>query len=719
MRRDVVLAALLAVCPGVLAPPPARADDTGKRPRTLVPVQRSLEAARASNNTFRQPEELAYGGFHVLSVRKVRTFLPGAANGNPQEVEMLTYNGRLVGPTIRVRRGTVVNILVKNELPGKDADHPDGDIPYGFCTTNLHTHGLHVSPEDPSDNVFRSIPPGGQHRFTFHIRHDHPAGTFWYHAHRHGSVAYQLTNGMAGALIVDGDADDNLHDLEDLPEIAAARERVFVLQQFLYRINPADGVGRVDARDIYGDQPTGVVLPPGCETPAVAGVATSCWAINGVVMPSYEIAPGEVQRWRFIHAGREEKVELVWRDAQGNDTDAFKFNEIAVDGLATGMLTEKTLIHLDPGNRSDVLVKAPERPGVYLLMSNEMTAAQSLRRTAQPKRYLARVVVRGLRRNMPLPRNDQLAPCKPFPSVTDAELSNPGKPRVVVFDSNDDTHTFTVNGVSFSKQKQPVQLKLNTAEEWVIRSNRNDHLFHIHVNPFELILERNPDGSVKRSEWRDTIIVGEGQEVRMRTRYRDFKGLSVLHCHILDHEDQGMMQKIEFVGERSAASGGGTRAGPEGTGLPARPFRLSDAAGGIRQLSDLRGHPVILVFFRGMACSHCTQQLRELLQGIRTSGAGDVKAVAVSSERIAEPARALGTLGASGQPEFCLLVDEEHRVFRDYGCYDGGPQHGLFLIDGAGVIRLRYTGETPFAQTREVLDQIRGIVGPDKKALRR
>src|SRR5262249_55903219 len=139
-----------------------------------------------------------------------RLALPGAArDGGPDDVEMITYNGRLVGPTIRVQRGTTVKINLKNELPADDAppvtvDPDQEDQPHDLHTTNLHTHGLHVSPRGDSDNVFREIPPGASFQYSFTIPADHPAGTFWYHPHKHGSVAYQLANGLAGALIVEG-----------------------------------------------------------------------------------------------------------------------------------------------------------------------------------------------------------------------------------------------------------------------------------------------------------------------------------------------------------------------------------------------------------------------------------------------------------------------------------------------------------------------------------
>ncbi|HYO56210.1 multicopper oxidase domain-containing protein, partial [Archangium sp.] len=169
-----------------------------------------------------------------------------------------TYNGQLVGPTLRARPGDTLSILLVNQLP-EDPSAPAGahgahgapvayaptqgdqdiNIPHGFNVTNLHTHGLHVSPDYPSrckgkgkeskcdavsDNVLIEIPPGQTQKYEIEIPRDHPPGTHWYHAHKHGSVAMQLASGMAGALIIEG-------GLDEVPEIKKAQEQILLFQQ--------------------------------------------------------------------------------------------------------------------------------------------------------------------------------------------------------------------------------------------------------------------------------------------------------------------------------------------------------------------------------------------------------------------------------------------------------------------------------------------------------
>src|SRR5262249_311046 len=125
-------------------------------------------------------------------------------------VTLRTYNGALVGPTLRVKPGEVLNILLNNALPREAPDQRGAQVkeegdnafietrPHSFNTTNLHTHGLHVSPVGNSDNVLLAIPPQTQLPYEIKVPANHPAGTYWYHAHAHGSTAIQVGSGMAG-----------------------------------------------------------------------------------------------------------------------------------------------------------------------------------------------------------------------------------------------------------------------------------------------------------------------------------------------------------------------------------------------------------------------------------------------------------------------------------------------------------------------------------------
>src|ERR1044071_2488219 len=144
------------------------------------------------------------------------------------KVHLRSYNGALVGPTIRARAGDTLNIHLVNRLPANPPTLNNlevqaaelareltrgvpppltTDIPHNFNTTNLHTHGLHVSPAGDSDNFLIAISPGEEFFYEIKIPPDPPPGTFWYHPHVHGSTALQVSSGMEGALIIEGDID--------------------------------------------------------------------------------------------------------------------------------------------------------------------------------------------------------------------------------------------------------------------------------------------------------------------------------------------------------------------------------------------------------------------------------------------------------------------------------------------------------------------------------
>jgi FtsP/CotA-like multicopper oxidase with cupredoxin domain len=133
--------------------------------------------------------------------------------------------------------------------------------------TNLHTHGLQVSPSGSADNVFVRLDPLEDHQYAYDIPFDHPAGLHWYHPHHHGSTTHQAWSGLAGPIVVEG-------DIDHVPEIAGMRERTIVLSML-----------RLDGN---GENPTAVVLPTGGDDPftTVPAVPTRMVAtLNGQLRP--------------------------------------------------------------------------------------------------------------------------------------------------------------------------------------------------------------------------------------------------------------------------------------------------------------------------------------------------------------------------------------------------------------------------------------------------
>lgn len=690
-----------------------------------------------------------------LSLTKGRFGFPSASQIDPTvpaQYDLLCYGSAPVGPTIRVKRGQKLKIVLQNSLQGAVDPGPDPldganpwEVPHGMCSTNLHTHGLHVSPAGIADNVYLHIEPGNKFAYEYQIPANHPSGTFWYHPHKHGSTAYQLANGVAGAIIVEGNPGDAIKDLEDIPEVAAAKEQILVLQYMTYgTYNDAAGktIGYVDPARIYNVNPRGNLFTCDCIAPVGTinpGAGSSVVAVNGQLLPRFDAVPGEVQRWRIIDAGWDLQRFLGWFQADGvTPAPEIGTYQIALDGIATGGLGQVQQVAIAPGQRSDLLLKMPSLPAktqkTYYLM--RLDYENAVGGVGVPARVaVAKLVVGGTAKNMALPGAAALAACAPFKAVANNELVAPTIPNGELVFAGDDPAAppslvgaqYTINGLTFHQQ-QPVRLQVGTAQQWKITSqplpNNNPtfggHPFHIHVNAFQVTSYTSPAGvTTPMNVWRDTLWVPVGASYTIRSRFQDFAGLSVLHCHVLDHEDQGMMMPIRFAlpGQASNANAD-PAASLVRADFPAPEVKLADVNGQALDLARFRGRPVVLVFFKGVRCAPCVEDLRALVREARERGGDDMEIVAISDRRITDVPKALEYLDISESDRFHLVVDEQHAVFDDFGCGSGeDARHGLFVIDDEGTVRSRYIGQTPYGDSQEVLDWVRLIAAlPRAKA---
>ena len=400
-----------------------------------------------------------------------------------REVISMTYNGQAPGPTLRLRPGETLGVAITNQL-----DQP----------TNFHTHGLHVSPAGTSDNVFVHIMPGESFQFEIAIPDDGISGlsmpgSFWYHPHLHGYTDPQVDGGMAGASIVEG-------GLDDLPELRDVPDKVLVLQSTQYAL---DGT-MIEAPDF-----------------AIVDIY-----VNGQSVPQMTIAPGETQRWRIMNASSYTFMNLA--------LEGHTLHQIASDGNALNAPWSRDAILISPGERVDVLVQGGG-PGTYAFRS----LAWGTDFQVQPEMPIATLVSAG-EAVKPLALPERLLPFQDLRELpvdrtrelTFSEVMHPFRPLI-------DGHAFDINRVD-----QTVQL--GATEEWRILNTSPDwHPFHIHVNDYQVI-SINGEPYEARS-WEDTTAVPAYGEIVMRTRFLDFPGKFVYHCHILNHEDQGMMGVVEVV----------------------------------------------------------------------------------------------------------------------------------------------------------------------------
>jgi FtsP/CotA-like multicopper oxidase with cupredoxin domain len=229
---------------------------------------------------------------------------------------------------------------------------------------------------------------------------------------------------------------------------------------------------------------------------------------------------------------------------------------------------EGATIELQPGYRSDLLVQANRTPGTYRLLNSPAPITRALDALVQPSEdVIALVRVEGDPIDMALPTDAEMAPLAPFPGV-DLRKSATGVQEVAFKLGQDPEGTrnyFQVNYQSFD-DTQSRKVVLNTTDEWSLTTVGDPpgvpnpipplpHVFHIHVNPFEMV-RKNPTGA-DELVWKDTVLVPTGlapdgqtpisAHVSVWTRYTDYIGAFVMHCHILDHEDLGMMQVVEVL----------------------------------------------------------------------------------------------------------------------------------------------------------------------------
>lgn len=434
-------------------------------------------------------------------------------------LHMRTYEGSIPGPTLRVKPVDVLRIKLVNDLPpNRDPILIDHALPHRFNTTNFHSHGLHVSPSGIADNVMRAMEPGHSYDVEIAIPPDHVAGTNWYHPHAHGSAAIQLASGAVGALIIEG-------DFADVPEIAGAQERLLVLTAALF-----DSLGTLED--------FGTLFPQ---------TSARFLVVNGVREPTIWMRPGEVQRWRLLHAG--------WQDDVFLGLEGHVMHKIARDGIPLARMgagaphrSEKRDDHpngmlMAPGQRIDILVQAGA-PGSYALRALPFDQGY-----ASPVGPVAHLVVEG----DPLPMNLPAAlPPSPQTTIRDEEITGQ---RVLTLSATMDTtgewqkYRGMIDGRTFDHDRVDQRVRLGAVEEWTVVNDdpMDDHVFHIHVN--DMMLTKINGEPVAEPVWQDTVIVPRSGSITFRSRFVDYTGKFMLHCHMMNHEELGMMQVVEVFAD--------------------------------------------------------------------------------------------------------------------------------------------------------------------------
>lgn len=424
----------------------------------------------------------------------------------------VTYNGTFPGPTLVVRPGDMIDIRFTNKIVFAEADHEDnyGRPPRKTNEANLHYHGMHLSPVGTADNMLVTVQPNESYRYLFEIPHDHPAGLYWYHEHIHGLVTSHVSRGAAGMIYVSNAYTDQVAGL-------GIRTRLMALQQAYF----AD-----DESTLISDD--GERLDP--------ELALSL--INGQLMPEIQMRPGEPQVWSLLNASSSAFYVLRLED--------HTFDVIAEDGVplrSPGRTNQETLM-LPSGKRLEVVVTATTNRGRYELSFDEYNQGVD----TWPQKPIGTMVVGGKAWDgSSHPGVDSSAGLIDLSSLTIPTALQ----RTIVFGQDNSVPEgmfgrFTMNGHAWDPNISEWTSKLGTTEEWrILNETEQDHPFHVHVNPFQVTkINGSPIGF---GGYQDTAIVPRFGSLTVRTRLRDFAGGPILmHCHILDHEDMGMMTRFEI-----------------------------------------------------------------------------------------------------------------------------------------------------------------------------
>jgi suppressor of ftsI len=414
------------------------------------------------------------------------------------------YNGLYAPPVLRVSPGDVMHLKLVNNISTNQ-------------TTNLHYHGFAVSPLPPSDNIYLKIPQsGGTYNYTVNIPSNHARGMFWYHPHTHGISEGQVLDGLSGAMIVEGFLRENY------PKLVGITERLMLLKDI--ELNSLPTLSR-----------TSPCYPADTE----AKIKT----VNGLCNPTIKIAPNEIQFWRIANIGADAYFNLQLPNIQ--------MFVIAVDGNATKSPIQVSNYLLPPGARVEMLVIGGP-PGKYQFSSIDYDTGPA--GDPNPTVPLATLVSSGpAMKNLPLEKpfmSGAMGRRRVFPTIEQVLGYRITGERTFTFSENSAGDQFCINQCQYDMNRVDTTVNVGDVETWTLRNTSGEvHAFHIHQLDFAVIeingVSQTPTGL------QDTVnlpiqVGSTPGEVKIIVPFLDptIAGKFVYHCHILEHEDAGMMANI-------------------------------------------------------------------------------------------------------------------------------------------------------------------------------
>lgn len=404
-------------------------------------------------------------------------------------VNVYAYNGSIPGPTLDVREGDSVIIHFRNQLPE---------------STTVHWHGVHV-PANTDGSPLYPIAPGVVHDYRFRVTAG-SAGTYWYHPHPDRRSGFQIAMGLFGGIIV--------HAPNDPLAAAGIPDKLLILSD-----NRFDSTGAVSFPD-----PKSIDASVDLEN----GREGNVLFVNGQVMPTIPIRRGELQRWRIVNAS----AGRVYRLAVAGQ----RLVQVGTDGGLFEHPVEVPELLVANSERVEFLVR-----GTGAVESG--TALQDL----PYDRYMpqTRPADWGRTRELLSLRytDDPTVPSVEIPSVLRPipafDTTHLAARRVIVMSQG------MIDGRKMDMHRVDIRSHVGATEIWTIQNVVGmDHPFHLHGFHFQ-VLDRDGVPEPFRS-WKDTGNVPKHSSIRIVVRFDDYPGKWMYHCHILDHEDEGMMGILQL-----------------------------------------------------------------------------------------------------------------------------------------------------------------------------
>jgi len=473
------------------------------------------------------------------------------------------YNGGLPGPTFRMSPGGTLQIRLQNSLTASNSvscASTDGE----FCdvaTTNLHTHGLHVSSKGMddglsyySDDIFAEVQPGASADYRFAIPDNHMGGTHWYHPHHHHATALQAGGGAAGVLIVEDPADYLPTEYSSMVEkiLFISGHNLQTLQTMAVSSQSTLLTGAVAAAD-------------------ASNLDTNVFFVNGQVQETMSIESGTWYRLRMVYAAVEQSLSL---STAGDATCQMQL--LAKDGVYLNTIPRTiTAAVLFPGARSDVALTCT--CATYPCTATLSSGGRRLQGGRGPARdgngdpnmgtaaatLLTLSVSQGSATAPELPSFSPTRPCyladltgATVPNGQSGELNLQGAGRVVQWGGQGTSMTYDnvhANGGTMADWPALTTFQVGSVYELTV-TGVNAHPLHLHVIPFQITAmpaDSYNGGYFQVGDWHDTLMISEtggGSQVTVRQQTDVFTGKMVVHCHILEHEDEGMMAYISIAG---------------------------------------------------------------------------------------------------------------------------------------------------------------------------